>query len=118
MLFIDVSPLRQVPVSIWKSPHGSAMRAFHSLLRATDRPGHGRADVGCGQIGLKQQHARDGRQHELLPAGAVIRQCRDAQKGRELAPENAPDLQGEEDVWFRGLQQSQWKNSTSDILLQ
>ena len=58
-----------------EKPAWQRMRAFHSLLRAADRPGHGRADVGCGQIGLEQQHARDGRQHELLPAGAVIRQC-------------------------------------------
>ena len=80
-----------MPVSIWKGPHGSALRAFDSVLRAAAPPGPGRADIGCGQVGLKQQNARDGRQHELLPAGAVIRQRRDAQEGRELAPENALD---------------------------
>ena len=60
-------------------------------MRAAGRPGYSRADVGRGQVRLKQQHARNGDQHKLLRAGAVIRQGGDAQERRKLAPENALD---------------------------
>ena len=44
-------------------------------MRAAGRPGYSRADVGRGQVRLKQQHARNGDQHELLRAGAVCKPC-------------------------------------------
>ena len=75
-----------------KGPHGIHRAGFfHSLLRAAGRPGYSRADVGRGQVRLKQQHARNSDQHELLRAGAVIRQGGDAQERRKLAPKNALD---------------------------
>ena len=42
-------------------------------MRAAGRPGYSRADVGRGQVRLKQQHARNGDQHKLLRAGADAR---------------------------------------------